>query len=164
MESLIVSACLLGVNCKYSGGNNLCPSVLALARDFRLIPVCPEQLGGLPTPRPPAECRGDRVVNAEGKDVTECFRRGAEETLRLAQLFGCRCAVLKAKSPSCGQGQIYDGSFSGTLTDGDGVTARLLRDSGIQILDENTVAQMGKTLISLDGAAKTCYITDKLRE
>lgn len=136
MEPILVSACLLGVNCKYSGGNNLCPAVAALQKTYTLIPVCPEQLGGLPTPRPPAECRGDSVINNEGTDITLQFQRGAEEALKLGKMLGCSKAVLKSRSPSCGCGQIYDGTFSGTRIAGDGVTAQLLKRNGFTILSE----------------------------
>ena len=98
--------------------------------------MCPEQLGGLATPRQPAERQGDRVVTKEGTDVTEEYRRGAEETLKLARLFQCRAAILKERSPSCGSGRIYDGSFSSTLTDGDGTAAEALKAAGIPVAGE----------------------------
>ena len=135
MEKLLISACLLGVNCKYDGGNNALPpdTLAALRESFELVPVCPEQLGGLPTPRVPSERRDGRVVSREGADVTEAFRKGAEETLRIAKENGCRRALLKTNSPSCGSGQIYDGSFSGTLIPGDGVTAELLKHENFEV-------------------------------
>ena len=136
MKPLLVSACLLGVKCKYSGGDNLCPAVAALAERFWLIPVCPEQMGGLPTPRPASERSGDRIVSRDGTDVTEQFARGARETLRLAKLLRCEGAVLKSRSPSCGSGAIYDGCFTGTLIPGDGVTAQLLKKHGIFVCTE----------------------------
>ena len=142
MEPLLISACLLGVNCKYSGGNNLCPGAEALAGRYHLIPVCPEQLGGLPTPRPSAEIREDRVVNNRGEDVTEAFCRGAAEALALAEQFGCKRAVLKARSPSCGAGEIYDGTFSGTVASGDGMTARLLRERGLRLYTEEELEKL----------------------
>ncbi|MFR4440281.1 MAG: DUF523 domain-containing protein, partial [Hungatella sp.] len=98
---------------------------------------CPEQLGGMATPRLPAERQGDRVINKAGEDVTEHYQKGAEETLKLAKLYQCSCAILKERSPSCGCGQIYDGTFSRTLTDGDGVTARLLKEHGIVVMGES---------------------------
>lgn len=131
-EKLLVSACLLGENCKYSGGNNYNPAVEALKERFELIPVCPEQLGGLPTPRVPSERVGDRVLNREGADVTDAFRLGAEKTLEIALAHGVRRAVLQERSPSCGCGMVYDGTFSGKLVPGQGVTAELLRKNGIQ--------------------------------
>jgi uncharacterized protein YbbK (DUF523 family) len=136
METILVSACLLGVNCKYSGGNNLCPQVLKLKEKYHLIPVCPEQLGGLSTPRPASECRGDLVVSCEGQDVTAAFLRGAQEAVKLAREFGCQKAVLKARSPSCGLGEIYDGTFTGTKVPGDGVTARMLKKAGLELCTE----------------------------
>lgn len=139
--NILVSACLLGACCKYSGGSNLCPELAALARPenaarFTLIPVCPELYGGLPTPRPPAERRGSRVVACTGADVTEQYLRGAQETLALAKLYGCRAAILKTNSPSCGHGAIYDGSFTGKKIPGDGVAAALLLEHGVAVYNE----------------------------
>ena len=111
-----------------------------LAKDHALIPVCPEQLGGLPTPRIPAEIRGEQVVNREGKDVTKAYKKGAEETARLFQLLNCDCAILKARSPSCGCGQVYDGSFSGALVPGDGMTARALKALGVPVTTEEALS------------------------
>ena len=141
--NILVSACLLGVNCKYSGGNNFCPSVAALGEEHTLVPVCPEQLGGLPTPREPAERKGDRVVTRSGGDVTARFRAGAQEALRIAERTGCRTAVLKARSPSCGPGPIYDGGFRGCLTEARGVTAALLAEHGITVLSEEDLPSPG---------------------
>ena len=136
MKPILVSACLLGAACKYSGGDNLCPQIAAMAADHTLIPVCPEQLGGLPTPRTPAERQGDRVITKDGRDVTGAYLRGAQEALKLAMLFGCDTAILKARSPSCGAGAVYDGSFTGTVVPGNGVTAELLQASGIRVITE----------------------------
>ena len=138
METLLISACLLGAKCKYSGGSNALPpeTLAALKARYHLIPVCPEVAGGLPVPREPGERQGDRVVSRSGRDVTEAYRRGAEAALALAGRFGCRKALLKARSPSCGSGQIYDGSFSGRLIGGDGVAAALLREAGLVVLNE----------------------------
>ena len=133
-EKLLVSACLLGENCKYSGGNNYSPAAAALAERFELIPVCPGQLGGLPTPRVPAERVGDRVLTRDGADVTDAYRLGAEKTLETALANGVKRAALQERSPSCGCGAIYDGTFSGRLVPGDGVTAALLREHGIEII------------------------------
>lgn len=133
---VLVSACLLGCPCRYDGAGRADARVLALVKTHRLIPVCPEQLGGLPTPRPPAERVGERVLASDGTDVTPAFARGAEETLRLARLLGCTAAILKARSPSCGNGQIYDGTFSGRLVSGSGVTAALLLQNGIAVRTE----------------------------
>ena len=139
MKTLLISACLLGLCCRYDGGSKPQPGVEALAERYRLIPVCPEQLGGLATPRPPAERRGSRVVTASGLDVTDAYVRGAQQVLQLALQFSCRAAILKAKSPACGSGQIYDGSFSRHLVPGWGVAAQLLRESGLLVCDETQI-------------------------
>ena len=141
-EKLLVSACLLGENCKYNGGNNYNPAVEALKERFDVIPVCPEQLGGLPTPRVPAERRGDRVVNREGADVTEAYRLGAEAALEAARTQGIRRAVLQERSPSCGSGQVYDGTFSGRLIPGKGVTAQLLEANGIEVYSGDRMGEL----------------------
>ena len=122
-----------------------CQPLLDALPRLRLVPVCPEQLGGLPTPRPPAERRGDRVVTAAGADVTEQYRRGAEEAWRLCAALGCTAAVLKERSPSCGCGAVYDGTFSATLTAGDGVTAALLRERGVAVYGESQLEALVKT-------------------
>jgi uncharacterized protein YbbK (DUF523 family) len=144
MEPLLISACLLGVQCRYDGGGVLLPEAEALRDRFQLIPVCAEIYGGLPTPRVPAELRDGRVVTRDGRNVTAEFQRGAKEILRLAEFFGCRRALLKARSPSCGFGTIYDGTFSGTRTAGDGVLARLLLDEGLELYTEDQVSQLLK--------------------
>jgi uncharacterized protein YbbK (DUF523 family) len=153
---VLVSACLLGIRCRYDGAEKLDGAVAALAEKYELVPVCPEQLGGLPTPREPAERRGDRVVTASGADVTEAYRRGAEETLKLCRLLGCGAAVLKERSPSCGRGRIHNGRFDGGLADGSGVTAALLLENGIAVVGETDLAAMQDGLgadVSLCGAA-----------
>lgn len=135
--TILVSACLLGCPCRYDGAAKADPRVLALMERHTLIPVCPEQLGGLPTPRLPSERREGGVFDRGGKDVTVQYRQGAEEVLRLARLYGCTHAVLKERSPSCGSGQIYDGSFSHVLVPGNGVAAELLAQNGITVLGES---------------------------
>ena len=135
--TILVSACLLGCPCRYDGAAKADPRVLALMERHTLIPVCPEQLGGLPTPRLPSERREGSVFDRGGKDVTVQYRQGAEEVLRLARLYGCTHAVLKERSPSCGNGQIYDGSFSHVLVPGSGVAAELLAQNGITVLGES---------------------------
>ena len=144
METLLVSACLLGENCKYNGGNNALPAetLAALRARFRLLPVCPERDGGLPTPRLSSERRGERVVNLAGEDVTEAFRRGAELALAAARREGCGLALLKERSPSCGSGVVYDGSFSGTIIPGDGVTAALLKENGLAVYSETGLEKL----------------------
>ena len=139
---LLISACLLGTCCRYDGASKAHRLAAALAQRYELVPVCPEQLGGLSTPRKPSERRGERVVMNDGRDVTAEYRRGAEEALRLARLYGCTAAALKEKSPSCGCGRVYDGTFSGTLTDGDGVTAELLKENGIKVYGESELEKL----------------------
>ena len=137
---------MLGVCCRYDGRSVPCQPLLDALPRLRLVPVCPEILGGLPTPRTPSERQGERVVSKTGADVTAAYRKGAQEALRLARLFGCRKALLKERSPSCGRGQIYDGSFSGRLIPGDGVTARLLEQEGIAVFGESQLQQLLETL------------------
>lgn len=141
---ILVSACLLGINCKYNGKNNFCQKALNLGSN--VVPFCPEQLGGLSTPRPPAEIIGGdgkdvllgnaRVVTDTGKDVTKYFVNGAEMSGKLADLTKAKTAVLKANSPSCGVNCIYDGTFSQTRREGDGVTATLLKQRGLHVITE----------------------------
>ena len=142
--TILVSACLLGCPCRYDGKSKPNDAVLALMEHHTLIPICPEQMGGLATPRVPAERKDGGVFTERGGDVTEQYRRGAEEALRLAQLYGCKYAILKERSPSCGNGQIYDGSFSRRLIEGDGVTAQLLKAHGITVLGESEVDNLWK--------------------
>ena len=139
---ILISACLLGIPCRYDGKAKPQPWAEALAARHDLVPVCPEQLGGLPTPRDPSERREGRVVMNTGADVTEQYRRGAEAALRLCRMLGCEAAILKERSPSCGHGTIYDGTFTGTLADGDGVTAELLLRNGIPVYGESQAAEL----------------------
>ena len=141
---VLISTCLLGVACKYSGGDNARPALVAAlqAAGHELVPVCPEVYGGLPTPRTPAERIGSRVVTAAGADVTAQYRKGAEIALQLARLTGCRVAVLKANSPSCGHGTIYDGTFSGKKIPGSGVAAELLEQNGIAVYTDEDCATL----------------------
>ncbi|QUH27152.1 DUF523 domain-containing protein [Serpentinicella alkaliphila] len=144
---ILVSACLLGVNCKYDGKNNYNRELVDLLNGKAIVPVCPEQLGGLTTPRIAAEIQnGDgsdvvensfKVLTKEGVDVSEAFIKGAKETLYIAMSMCITQAFLKAKSPSCGSGKIYDGTFSGVLRSGDGVTTYLLKKNGIKVFTEN---------------------------
>ena len=131
---MIVSACLAGLPCRYDGKAKPCEEVMALVRAGKAIPLCPEQLGGLPTPRPPCEIRNGRVMDTGGEDRTEYYRRGAQAVLDLARAYGATEAMLQNRSPSCGSGWIYDGTFSKKLTAGDGITARLLMENGIQVI------------------------------
>ena len=132
----ICSACLLGVKCRYDGKSKFNKKVLELLKTDILIPVCPEQLGGLPTLREPAEQKMERVITKSGEDVTETFVNGAGQVLELAKLFGIKEAILKQRSPSCGCGQIYDGTFTGKIVEGDGVTTALLKKNGIKVITE----------------------------
>ena len=143
-KALLISACLLGANCKYSGGSNRLPeeTLKKLRERFRLIPVCPETAGGLGVPREPSERRGEGVVSRSGRDVTAEYRAGAAVALALCRRFGCEAALLKERSPSCGSGVIYDGSFSATLTEGDGVAAERLRQANIRIYGESGVGSL----------------------
>ena len=142
-ERILVSACLLGVNCRYDGKNGENGDILSLMESYELIPVCPEQLGGMETPRKPSERQksdgGVSVKNSAGEDVTEYYVKGAEETLKIARLYGCRYAILKERSPSCGSDLIYDGTFSGNKIPGEGVTAELLKKNGITVTGESGV-------------------------
>ncbi|MEA2492730.1 MAG: hypothetical protein QOJ29_641 [Thermoleophilaceae bacterium] len=135
--AMLVSACLLGVPCNHLGRANASPSVLALGARHRLVPVCPEVMGGLPTPRPAAELRRDgRVVTVEGHDVTEFYVRGAAAAVALAAAVGAHRAVLKARSPSCGSHEVYDGTFRSARRAGPGVTAAALMAAGLEVADE----------------------------
>ena len=136
MNMRLCSACLLGIKCRYDCKSKPNEKVLELSKKEILIPVCPEQLGGLPTPREPSEQKGKKVVSKIGKDVTENFIKGAEEVLRLVKSFDIKEAILKQRSPSCGSGQIYDGTFSKTIIKGDGVTTSLLKKNRIKIISE----------------------------
>lgn len=133
----IVSACLAGINCRWDGESRPCQKVVDLVKEGKAIPVCPEQLGGLTTPRTPAEQKEDRVFTKNGKDVTSQFERGAKEALKIALLANCEEAIIKSKSPSCGCGNIYDGTFSGKLIVGDGVFAKILKKNNIKVFSEN---------------------------
>lgn len=144
--NILVSACLLGCPCRYDGTGQAHPDVLALAKRHHLVPVCPEQLGGLATPRAPAERRDGRVVTQDGSDVTEAYQRGGEAASTLAQLLGCEYAILKERSPSCGHGVIYDGTFSHTRIPGDGVTAALLEQQGLRVLGETQAHLLTRVL------------------
>ena len=139
MANILVSACLLGICCRYKGDGKKCERVLELGKEHTLIPVCPEQLGGLPTPRDPAEQQGEKVISRAGRDVTEQYQRGAEAALMIAKLNRVSLAILKSRSPSCGSGMVYDGSFEGRLIPGDGICARLLKQNGIRVMSEEEI-------------------------
>jgi uncharacterized protein YbbK (DUF523 family) len=136
----LMSACLLGTKCRWDEKSKPCKKAIELFKNGNIIPVCPEQLGGLPTPRIPQEVQKDgRVINKEGKDVTEKFKKGAEETLKLAKMIGAKKFIGKSKSPSCGFGKTYDGTFSGNLIKGNGITSDLLHKNGIKVITEENL-------------------------
>ena len=140
---ILVSACLAGVNCKYDGGNNYNKKIMDLVKSGEAILVCPEQLGGLTTPRTPSEIKSidskKYVFTKDGTDVTDNYNRGAHEVLKLAKELGIKKAILKAKSPSCGCGIIYDGTFTKTKINGNGITTQLLLDNEIEVITEDDV-------------------------
>ena len=138
----MVSACLLGVSCRYDGGDNAVSQLAVIGQEAELIPVCPEIYGGLPTPREPSERSGDRVVSKSGRDVSEQFAKGAREAVRLAKMLGCEAAILKERSPSCGTHQIYDGTFSGKIISGDGMLAAALKAHGIPVYTEKNLSEL----------------------
>ncbi|MEG2002387.1 MAG: DUF523 domain-containing protein [Clostridia bacterium] len=144
MENLLISACLLGINCRYDGGNSYFDGVEQLKLKYHLVPICPEILGGLPTPRPPCEIQSGNVISINGQNVTENYQRGAVETLKLAIMFNCQKALLKEFSPSCGLGKIHDGAFDGKLTNGAGIAADLLRQNGLKIYGESHIDELLK--------------------
>ena len=142
--NILISGCLLGLSCRYDGNSKGLDKALIekLKSRHNLIPACPEQLGGLPTPRNPSERIGEGIFMDNGSDVSAQYRLGAEQALYLAKLFGCEAAILKERSPSCGCGEIYDGTFSGRLTAGDGVTAELFKANGIPVYGESRVEEL----------------------
>lgn len=143
MKNILISACLLGCACRYDGKS--CEYDLkGIEEDYNLIPFCPEIYGGLSTPRIPSEIIEDRVINKNGADVTEQYKKGAYEALRLCKMFKIEKVLLKEKSPSCGSGVIYDGSFTHTLVQGDGITAKLLKENGIEVFGESNIELLKK--------------------
>jgi len=134
---IVVSACLAGVPCRYDGTSKPCPKVAQMVKEGEAIAVCPEQMAGMPVPRPPAEQREGRFIDKNGVDLTVQAERGALQALKMAQLAKCDKAILKSKSPSCGCGKVYDGTFTGTLIEGDGVFTRLLKQNGIQVSSQD---------------------------
>ena len=140
MEKYLVSSCLAGINCRYDGKSKENEIINKLIKEGRAIPLCPEQLGGLPTPRVPSECKKvgkeTKVFSKDGKDVSENFYRGAEIVLNFAKKYGIKKAILQQKSPSCGK-KTYDGSFTKTLADFSGITAKLLMENGIDVISSD---------------------------
>ncbi len=143
-ETILISECLLGISCRMDGKAKPLPEdVLSrLIERYHLVPVCPEILGGLSTPRDPSEIQNGRVFSKSGLDVTSEFCRGAEETLKLAELFHAKRAIFKEKSPSCGSERIYDGTFSGVVVPGDGMASALLKEHGVTIIGDTQVESL----------------------
>ncbi len=139
MAKILVSACLLGLPVRYDGQSKAVEKIVELAKDNILIPICPETLGGLPTPRIKSEIKDNLVMRLDGKDVTDNYLRGANITLEIAKLNKVDYCILKSKSPSCGKGLIYDGNFNGTLIDGDGITCKLLKENGFVVYSEEDI-------------------------
>jgi len=133
---ILVSGCLFGLDCRYCGDGIYQEELMKLVKEHELIPVCPEQLGGLATPRKACEIKAGQVVDEEGNDRTGAFVKGGEQVLKLAKIFDVDGAILKSKSPSCGYGIIYDGSFTGKLIEGNGITAQMLSEQGIPVWNE----------------------------
>ena len=146
MAKIIVSGCLLGCDCRYKGDNCKCNKLLELADNHTLIPVCPEQLGGLSTPRDPAEIVGDKVISNHGKDVTYEYTKGAEMALYIAKINNADAVVFKANSPSCGKGIIYDGTFTGNKKNGNGIAAEMFLDNGFSVFTEDEISELKKFL------------------
>ena len=140
--NILISGCLLGLKCRYDAKEKKLPEIEKLIESYNLIPICPEQLGGLPTPRIPAERVKDRIITQVGVDVTKEYQIGAEEALKIAKLYNCKKAILKEKSPSCGCGKSYDGTFSRNLIVGNGVTADLLLKNGIEVFGESEIDKL----------------------
>ena len=140
-KNILVSACLLGQSCRYDGKSKPCERVIALKDTYNLIPICPEVMGGLPTPRTPSEICGELVLMKDGRNVTENYNRGAQKALEIARENACTVAILKEKSPSCGSGLIHNGLFDGGLVEGDGITAKLLKSQGIRVLGESEITE-----------------------
>ncbi len=139
--NILVSACLMGIECRYDGSGCFREEINLLKEKHHLIPVCPEIYGGLQTPREPAEIQGDSVITKSGKDVTKEYKKGALEIKKLTDFYNCSHAILKERSPSCGYGTIYDGTFSGTLIEGNGILAELLAKEGITIIGESRLKE-----------------------
>lgn len=136
---IVVSACLAGFNCRYDGDNNENEKIVELVKKGEAIPVCPEQLGGLTTPRKPVELKEGSALTKDGEDLTEEFMNGANQVLDICKKYHCKKAILKAKSPSCGSGLIHNGNFEKAFVKGNGITAQLLKDNGIHVISENDI-------------------------
>ena len=141
-EKILVSACFLEKGYKYDGGDNFNENIIKLQEKYEFVLICPEVFGGLTTPRLPSEIVGNKVLNNVNDDVTEAFHKGALKALELAKLHGCKKAILKAKSPSCGKGVIYDGTFNHMKVNGNGVACQLLLDNGISVFTEDELEKL----------------------
>ena len=140
--NILISACMLGTNCRYDGKEVFIEEINHVKEKYNLIPICPEIIGGMSTPREPSEIVKDKVFSKTGEDVTAYYKKGAKEVLKLANFYKCKCAILKERSPSCGYGKIYDGTFSGKLINGNGVMADLLSANGIKIIGESQIKEL----------------------
>ena len=140
-QNILVSACLLGECCRYDGKSKPCERVITLSDTYNLIPICPEVMGGLPTPRIPSEICGELVLMKDGRNVTRNYNNGAQKALEIAIENACTVAILKEKSPSCGSGLIHNGLFDGGLVEGDGITTQLLKKNGIRVLGESEITE-----------------------
>lgn len=140
--NILVSSCLMGVNCRYNGKGRMVDEMYILKEKYNLIPVCPELYGGLSIPREAAEQKDGLVITKSGENFTDAFRKGAEEVLKLAKFYDCKYAILKERSPSCGFGKVYDGTFSDRLIDGNGVLAELLSLNEIKIIGESNIKEL----------------------
>lgn len=153
MARIIVSQCLLGYDCRYKGDHCKNEHILSLAKDHVLIPICPEQMGGLSTPRDPSEIVGDKFFSNKGKDVTKQYQKGAQIALSIAQLNKADFAILKYRSPSCSKGMIYDGTFSGKLIAGNGITTNLFLQNNIDVFNENEWDEIKEKIKKLNETA-----------
>lgn len=148
MINVLVSACVLGLNCRYDGNNCYNEDIELLKGKCNLIPICPEQMGGLSTPRVPAEIVNGKLISKEGFEVTEQYNKGREMALEIAKINNCKYAILKQKSPSCGKGIIYDGTFTGKLIEGNGNTTKFLIENGIKVYSDTEIKAFLKELES----------------
>ena len=151
-EKILVSACLIGENCRYDGKSNLRKEVLALAKYYDLIPVCPEVNGGMKTPRPNSEIIGDKVINVRGKDETQFYYDGAYWATSIARIYNIKLAVMKERSPSCGCKVIHNGKFDGKVIPGKGIAVRQLEKMGVKVIDEDDAVELLKQLAENNNA------------
>ncbi len=135
----LVSACLAGVECRYNGSAYAVPQIVEMVKGGKAIPICPELLAGLPIPRPPAEQQNGRIISSNGDDQTTDYLLGSKTALEIALLIHCKQAILKANSPTCGCGVIYDGTFSGHLIKGDGIFSKMLKEHNIEVFTEENM-------------------------